>query len=133
MEGIEACISRDLFNAARSVGQRLAPDVGDDDLFEFRVTFLELLGKHATDLVDQDKGEVAIHEDTVGNVRPRLTYTPVHTSEELQTLIMSALSHRRVVATDRNATSSRSHAVLTIHVKNKTLPYAEEGQLVLVE
>lgn len=86
MEVIEACIACDLFDAARVVGQRLAPDVGG-------VTFLELLGKHTTNLVDQ--GEVAIHENKVGNVRPRLTYTPVHTSEDLQTLITSASSHRR--------------------------------------
>lgn len=57
----------------------------------------------------------------------------MRTSGELQELITSALSHRRVVATDRNASSSRSHAVLTIRIRNKALPYAEEGQLILVE
>lgn len=66
MEGIESCISRDLFDTARAIGKRLAPDVPEnEDLFEFTVTFLELLGKRSTDLVDHSGAEVPIQEDKV--------------------------------------------------------------------
>ncbi|KAK0240830.1 P-loop containing nucleoside triphosphate hydrolase protein [Armillaria nabsnona] len=125
MEGIESRIAQDLFDAAR------VRDV------------LELLGKHATDLVEpSDKADasgnvvrkdVAIHEDKAGNVKPRLISTIVRTSTELEELIASSLSHRRTSATLRNAASSRSHAVLTIYIKNKFLPYAEDGRLILVD
>ncbi|KII93427.1 hypothetical protein PLICRDRAFT_100491 [Plicaturopsis crispa FD-325 SS-3] len=155
MEGIESRIARDLFESARVVGKRLrtseggpdSPEGGtdrlEDGVFEFSVTFLELLGRHAVDLVEPRtevdaqgnpvRKEVAVHEDKVGDVRPRLISTPVSSSEELQSLITASLLHRRTSATLRNATSSRSHAMLTIRVKNKLLPYAEEGQLILVD
>jgi kinesin family member 2/24 len=68
-----------------------------------------------------------------GKVNPCLTSVPVNSSEELHDLIASALSHRRVSPTLRNATSSRSHAILRISVKNTLLPYAEDGQFILVE
>jgi kinesin family protein 2/24 len=74
-----------------------------------------------------------IRDEQVGDVRPRLISTVVRTAEELEGLITRALAHRRTSATARNAQSSRSHAVLTIRIKNTLLPYAEEGQLFLVE
>ncbi|PBK73389.1 P-loop containing nucleoside triphosphate hydrolase protein [Armillaria solidipes] len=143
MEGIESRIVQDLFDAARVVGNRLSYGQNEADFFKFSVTFLELLGKHATDLVEPSdkvdasgnivRRDVAIHEDKAGNVRPRLISTIVRTSTELEELITSSLSHRRTSATLRNAASSRSHAVLTIHIKSKSLPYAEDGRLILVD
>ena len=62
-----------------------------------------------------------------------LVSTSVKTSTELENLITKSLAHRRTSATVRNATSSRSDALLTIRVKNTLLPYAEQGQLILVE
>jgi Kinesin motor domain len=59
--------------------------------------------------------------------------TSINNSAELEDLITNSLAHRRMSATNRNAASSRSHALLTIRVKNTLLPYAEEGQLILVE
>ncbi|KAK0225394.1 P-loop containing nucleoside triphosphate hydrolase protein [Armillaria fumosa] len=143
MEGIESRIARDLFDAARVVGNRLSYGQNEADFFEFSVTFLELLGKHATDLVEPSdkvdasgnivRRDIAIHEDKAGNVRPRLMSTIVRTSVELEELITASLSHRRTSTTLRNAASSRSHAVLTIHIMNKVLPYPEDGRLVLVD
>lgn len=43
------------------------------------------------------------------------------------------LAGRRTSATARNARSSRSHAVVTIRIKNQLLPYADEGELILVD
>ncbi|KAF7315964.1 Kinesin-like protein [Mycena indigotica] len=153
MESIEHHIARDLFDVARTVGKRfvqaqgsetaLTPEVESGEIFEFNVTFLELLGKHASDLLEttdkfDEQGnpirtEIAVREDKVGNVRPNLISTGVRTSDDLEELINKALSHRRTTATLRNAKSSRSHALLTITIKNTLLPYAEEGQLILVD
>ncbi|KAF7376655.1 Kinesin-like protein [Mycena sanguinolenta] len=149
MESIEHRVARDLFEHARVVGKRLLLAQGADsaaetgDIFEFNVTFLELLGKHASDLLESteevdERGnpvrtEISVREDKVGNVRPNLISTAVRTSAELEELINKALSHRRTSATLRNATSSRSHAMLTISIKNTLLPYADEGQLILVD
>ncbi|KAJ6538777.1 P-loop containing nucleoside triphosphate hydrolase protein [Mycena vulgaris] len=150
MESVEHRVARDLFDQARLVGKRLllAQD-GDQanaetgDIFEFSVTFLELLGKHASDLLESTeevdangnpvRTEILVREDTVGNVRPNLISSTVRSSAELEALINKALSHRRTSATLRNATSSRSHALLTITIKNTLLPYADEGQLILVD
>ncbi|KAK7048332.1 P-loop containing nucleoside triphosphate hydrolase protein [Favolaschia claudopus] len=151
MESVEHRVARDLFDQARMVGKRLvlaqggaqASDTEAGDIFEFNVTFLELLGKHATDLLESTeevdaqgnpvRTAIAVREDKVGNVRPNLISSLIRTSEELEELINKALSHRRTSATLRNATSSRSHALLTISIKNKLLPYADEGQLILVD
>ncbi|KAJ7104233.1 P-loop containing nucleoside triphosphate hydrolase protein [Mycena belliarum] len=150
MESVEHRVARDLFDQARILGKRLllAQDASHlkadtGDIFEFSVTFLELVGNRASDLleftekVDENgnpvRTEIFVREDTVGNVRPNLVASIVTSSEELEGLINKALSHRRTSPTLRNATSSRSHALLTITVKNTLLPYADEGQLSLVD
>jgi kinesin family member 2/24 len=83
MEGVEHRIARDLFDVAKNIGKRLlfgekGGIVGDADgsgVFEFSVTFLELLGRYATDLVGSSteidtqgnpvRKEVTIREDNV--------------------------------------------------------------------
>ncbi|KAJ7467033.1 P-loop containing nucleoside triphosphate hydrolase protein [Mycena latifolia] len=150
MESVEHRVARDLFDQARVVGKRLLLAQNGDhasaetgDIFEFSVTFLELLGKHASDLLESTeeldengnpvRTEISVREDKVGNVRPNLISSSVRSSAELEELINKALSHRRTSATLRNAASSRSHALLTITIKNTLLPYADEGQLILVD
>ncbi|KAH9949281.1 P-loop containing nucleoside triphosphate hydrolase protein [Amylocystis lapponica] len=161
MEALEHRIARDLFAVAQVIGKRLreaglqgtpegTASTGsgvdtDVDVFEFSATFLELLGKRAVDLLEPAEDipvdaqgnvvrkEVVVQENKNGEVRPRLISTVFKSSDELEALIVSALAHRRTSATARNATSSRSHAVLTIWVKNKLLPYADDGQLLLVD
>ncbi|THG94681.1 hypothetical protein EW026_g6839 [Hermanssonia centrifuga] len=159
MEALEYRIARDLFVIAERIGksfvdaERRADTAGQEaghgasgaNIFEFSVTFLELLGKRAVDLLEPVDGlvldnqgnpirkEIPIHEDKNGDVRPRLISHIFKSSEELQELITNALAHRRTSATARNATSSRSHALLTIKVKNILLPYAEDGQIILVD
>jgi hypothetical protein len=97
MEGLEHLIARDLFDVATAVAKRFAAteankeqqDAGvmAGDVFEFEVTFLELLGKSAADLVDEPTGtdahgnalrkEIAIQEDKVG-----LTLHPLFASAD---------------------------------------------------
>lgn len=85
MEGLEHRIARDLFKAAHTAGQRLLSSVegarGVNEgtgVFELSVSFLELLGKSATDLVAENTGtdvhgnpvrrEIAIREDKVSSI-----------------------------------------------------------------
>ncbi|KZV91491.1 P-loop containing nucleoside triphosphate hydrolase protein [Exidia glandulosa HHB12029] len=156
MEGVEHRVARDLFSVGTSVARRSyasekrlpidSEEVGKitaNDAFVFEVTFLEILGNNAVDLVEVPtevdaqgnpvRKQIAIREDKVGNVNPQLISTEVKSSEELEKLITDSLSHRRVSATARNAQSSRSHALLNIRIKNKFNPYASEGQLILVD
>lgn len=82
MESLEHCVARDLFDRARLVGQRLlaaqgrvsdTPDASS--IFEISATFLELLGKRASDLLETPeaidaqgnpvRAEVPIREDKV--------------------------------------------------------------------
>ncbi|KAJ7273760.1 P-loop containing nucleoside triphosphate hydrolase protein [Mycena rebaudengoi] len=147
MEGIEHRIARDLFKHARVVGARWLLAQGDaphadananniEDVFEFNVTFVELLGNEPESLDAHGnpvRKEIPVREDKVGNLAARLISSPVRSSDELEALIIKALSHRRTTATRRNETSSRSHAMLKITIKNAFLPYADEGQLILVD
>lgn len=89
MEGLEHRIARDLFKAAHTAGQRLLSSVegargvkpkpnDGTGVFELSVSFLELLGKSATDLVAENTGtdvhgnpvrrEIAIREDKVSSI-----------------------------------------------------------------
>ncbi|CCM02975.1 uncharacterized protein FIBRA_05090 [Fibroporia radiculosa] len=158
IEALEQRVARDLFTVSKVMAQRLrdaerrdaaqsdAPlDEAEGDIFEFSATFLELLGKRAVDLLESVDGlsvdsqghpirtEVVVQENKAGEVRPKLVSTVFRSSDELGGLIATALSHRRTSATARNARSSRSHAILTIRIKNKLLPYADDGQLILVD
>lgn len=102
MEALEHRIARDLFVAARTIGARLlraeqaahrssgsvdVPEqVKSTDVFEFSVTFLELLGKRAVDLLESPEGlpvdaqgnpireEVAIREDKVYTTAQRAPF-----------------------------------------------------------
>lgn len=140
MEALEYRIARDLFVIAERIGksfvdaERRADTAGQEaghgasgaNIFEFSVTFLELLGKRAVDLLEPVDGlvldnqgnpirkEIPIHEDKVcspifsyfipiknwisqnGDVRPRLISHIFKSSEELQELIINALAHRYV-------------------------------------
>ncbi|KZT03926.1 P-loop containing nucleoside triphosphate hydrolase protein [Laetiporus sulphureus 93-53] len=159
MEALEHRVARDLFAVGDAVGRRLheaekktfetdanmADGSENDNIFEYNVTFLELLGKRAVDLLEPVEGlpvdaqgnilrsEVPIKENKAGDFNPPLITNAFRSSEELEALIARALAYRRTSATARNATSSRSHAILTIRIKNKLLPYADEGRLILVD
>lgn len=82
MEGVEYRVARDLFTTAERVATRMSrlsatqqdveetaeaaetPAVKCGEVFEFAVTFLELLGKHAVDLLEPGEG---LPVDTYGN------------------------------------------------------------------
>ena len=89
MEALEHRIARDLFPASEAASTRFRASQGEEveapdaataatrSIFEITATFLELLGKRATDLIappegQDDEGEVIrkevhIHENKVGS------------------------------------------------------------------
>ncbi|EJD50162.1 P-loop containing nucleoside triphosphate hydrolase protein [Auricularia subglabra TFB-10046 SS5] len=140
IEALEHRIARDLFPLAERLGDTFKQahgDKSDAPVFEFTVTFLELLGKIAVDLASgNDEGQrtrVDIMEDKLGAVRPLLDATTVTNPEELEALITQCLAHRRTSPTHRNSRSSRSHAILSITVRNRLMRHLEDGQILLVD
>lgn len=79
MEALESSVARDLFPLSEIMSKRLRESAGEvfetgqtvDNVFEFRVSFLELLGKTAFDLVERpgqensEKRKVDIVENKV--------------------------------------------------------------------
>ena len=77
MEALEHLIANDLFPSAALAGKRYAggdTDLKPDDVFEFHVTFLELLGKNARDLIGIK------HADEEGNEEE--VFKPVNIIED---------------------------------------------------
>ncbi|KAH7105093.1 P-loop containing nucleoside triphosphate hydrolase protein [Auriculariales sp. MPI-PUGE-AT-0066] len=147
ISGLEERLSRDLFSLADSVSKKLIEahkDTKSAPVFDIEVNFLELLGKVANDLAidpadgNDEEGQPArprvdIIEDRLGQVRPKLVTTTVTSPDQMNELITRCLSHRRTQATTRNDRSSRSHAILTIRIRNRLTPQKEEGQIVMVD
>ncbi|KAJ7712390.1 P-loop containing nucleoside triphosphate hydrolase protein [Mycena olivaceomarginata] len=111
-----------------------AVDDAGNPQFDVHATFLELLGNKARDLMRGDEAgqNIQIREDETGTVRPELKSTLVKSAAELKELIVSCLGHRRTAKTTRNTKSGRSHAVLTILLKNQT-PGCADGEIILVD
>ncbi|KAJ7761245.1 P-loop containing nucleoside triphosphate hydrolase protein [Mycena maculata] len=126
MMGLELAIAQDLFPLS-------AGDTGGA-AFDIYVTFLELLGNKARDLMRADEAgkNIEIREAETGGVHPALLSTRVDSAQELEDIIVRCLGHRRTAQTSRNAKSSRSHAILTILLKNKS-PGGADGEIILVD
>ncbi|KAF7307818.1 Kinesin-like protein [Mycena kentingensis (nom. inval.)] len=122
MLGIELALARDLFACLPAAE------------FEVEATFLELLGTKARDLMctGEESKTIEIREDETGNVRPNLVTQLVRDAQELEQLILRCLGHRRTEQTSRNAESSRSHAVLTIRLKN-IASGGRVGEIILID
>lgn len=91
--------------------------------FEVTVSFLELYNEKLKDLLDPKTNKtIKIRESKekgvyVENALEEL----VEDYNEIDELITDGTKARVVAATAMNATSSRSHSVLTIHFKKKTV------------
>ncbi|KAJ7887870.1 P-loop containing nucleoside triphosphate hydrolase protein, partial [Mycena olivaceomarginata] len=127
MTAVELAIARDIFKL-------LPVDDTSNPQFDVHVTLLELLGNKARGLMRRDEAgqNVQIREDETGTIHPELKSTLVKSATEIEELIVSGLGHRRTAKTTRNIKSSRSHAVLTILLKNQT-PGSMDGEITLVD
>ncbi|KAJ3014342.1 UNVERIFIED_CONTAM: hypothetical protein HDU68_000333 [Siphonaria sp. JEL0065] len=137
MTAIENLIARDLFQFAREYRSKHdgipLDQVSDSADFEFRASFFELLGNKARDLLNYPE-EVSILEDVLGQVIVKgAVEEQVKGPDDLISIITRGSSFRKTVGTTKNDTSSRSHAICRITIKNTRLPEADEGVLYLLD
>ena len=82
------------------------------------------------DLLVQSSTELALREDpALGVVVAGLTRVRVDSARDIMTLLNESNARRKTESTEANATSSRSHAVLEIHVKRHPKNHYKAKQL----
>ena len=95
-------------------------DRKDDILVDVSVTFLEIYNEEIHDLLSEDasyrpKGGLAIREDKTVKIVGLTELSPKH-ADEVKAIVQAGNARRTQSPTHANETSSRSHAVLQIHV-----------------
>lgn len=86
-----------------------------------------------TDLLNNRK-PVSVFEDTFKEVKfVGAIEIQISTAEDLIQLIDEANTHRATASTEKNDTSSRSHAICRVSIGNPHIPSAPDGLLYLVD
>jgi hypothetical protein len=128
--GIIPRLSQDLFQQERNSS-------GDNAFtLAVEVTYLEIYNESVKDLLNaktMDKALRVRQHPKFGVYVEGLTKWTVNTEAEILKLLEDGQSVRSVAATKMNATSSRSHAILTLHIKKKTQNAELVSQLHLVD
>ncbi|KAI8138709.1 hypothetical protein BJV82DRAFT_286826 [Fennellomyces sp. T-0311] len=98
------------------IGKRPTPS-------QVMVSFLELYNEDLVDLLNPvRRGDVSIREDAQGNICwMGIREEPVSNAKELLELLQKGSIARTTASTDMNRTSSRSHAIFSVILK-QTLP-----------
>lgn len=89
-------------------------------LLEYRVTasFLEVYGEDVHDLLDKDRKTLPLREDANGGVVVQgLTSRSVSNADEALNVLHDGTMNRTTASTLMNLTSSRSHAVFSVHLQ----------------
>ncbi|KAI8659679.1 Kinesin motor domain-containing protein [Fusarium sp. Ph1] len=97
------------------------------------ISIIELAGNSAFDLLNSRK-PVSILEDSFGSTH--LAGASEYNVTDAATLlkhINNAASFRRTASTQKNDSSSRSHAICKIRLENPELPQADDGLLYLID
>ncbi len=93
------------------------------------LSYYELLGNNAVDLLDEARHSVDIMEDKFGKINVvGATEVQITSSNQFAELLDRAVRHRRTRMTFKNDASSRSHAVCALRVQNTRHPSAEDGR-----
>lgn len=92
----------------------------------FSCSFLEIYQEQVSDLLDNAK-LVTIRDLSDSVVVDGLTKIPVASTEETLSMVIRGLKLRHVAKTGMNNESSRSHAVFSIYMENKTVQ-SKEGK-----
>ena len=91
------------------------------------VSFLEVYGEDIYDLLDQDRHSLPIREDTNGQVIVvGLRSSKVVSNLEAIEVLNTGTMNRTTASTLMNHTSSRSHAVFTVNLRQVTLSGEDE-------
>ena len=91
--------------------------------YEVRVSFLELYNEKLQDLLDPKTSKtIKIRESTTKGVYvENALEEPVSSYTDIEKLLDQGNKARTVAATAMNATSSRSHSILTVFFTKKTV------------
>ena len=109
--GIVFLIMKDLFD-------RIAAKAHDTD-FSLTVSYLEIYNETIRDLLAPESGPLALRENNGTATPVGLSSKEPTSANDVVEWIMLGNGNRTVNATEANATSSRSHAVLTVTVTQK--------------
>ncbi|KAF4336817.1 diatom spindle kinesin 1 [Fusarium beomiforme] len=97
------------------------------------ISIIELAGNSASDLLNARK-PISILEDSFGSTHlAGASEYHVTDSETLIKHIDNAASFRRTASTQKNDSSSRSHAICKIRLENPELPESDDGLLYLID
>lgn len=100
---------------------------------ELYLSIFEILGNDATDLLS-DNSKIDILEDKFGHVNVVNTKeVKIISVEKCLEIIHEGMSHRKTATTFKNDTSSRSHAVFSIRVKNLKHKSIEDGKIFIID
>lgn len=97
------------------------------------ISIIELAGNSAFDLLNSRK-PISILEDSFGSTH-LAGASEYHVTDAATLLrhINNAASFRRTASTQKNDSSSRSHAICRIRLENPELPQADDGLLYLID
>ncbi|AMD22435.1 HGR096Wp [Eremothecium sinecaudum] len=119
-----------VFLTMQELFQRI-DELKDTKVFELTVSYLEIYNETIRDLLKPDtpSQKLIIREDTDSTTTvANLSFHSPSTVEDVMDLVIRGNINRTTSATDANETSSRSHAVLQIHVvqSNRSVDLKED-------
>ncbi|CUS24184.1 LAQU0S14e02102g1_1 [Lachancea quebecensis] len=103
----------------------------DTKKFELTASYLEIYNESIRDLLEPEtpSKKLVLREDAHRHISvANLSHHPLFTVENVMDLVVKGNINRTTSATDANETSSRSHAVLQVHItqKNRTAELTED-------
>nr|XP_014272056.1 kinesin-like protein KIF19 [Halyomorpha halys] len=106
--GIMVRALNDLFNSIK----------GQQDVFQVKLSYLELYNENIRDLLNPSSGFLELREDHTGKnpTVAGLTEIEASSTEEVMGLLLRGNRERTIEPTAANKTSSRSHALLSVTV-----------------
>lgn len=130
MEGVQKLVVNDFFQGAEIMKEETGR------MFTFTVSYFEIYNGKIFDLLDNHK-QKKVQEDRSGTIQiPGLKEVQARSADEMTQLIEYGLSERKTKSTACNDTSSRSHAIGTISIKEinkRNQVISESGKLLLVD
>ncbi len=114
---------------------KLTKDLFDnkDQSIELYLSMFEILGNHA-DLMEDNEKRVDLLEDKFGHVNViNVEEKKIQSLAHFQDLIRRGFERRHTASTFKNDTSSRSHAICQIRVKNTHLKEIEDGKIFVID
>jgi len=117
IEEITGVIPRVIHDLFQGISER-----SDEFQFSTKISYLEIYKEDLLDLLvapqKRDKDQITIREDINGGIKLLgLTEIDVNSSDEIMRLLIDGSLGRTTGATAMNTTSSRSHAIFTIHLE----------------